>query len=171
MGAHTLGSAKIENSGYIGAWILAEAGDFNNRFYTYMLNNSVSWAPQNVARPGEDPKFQIEAFEGSVKRAMMLNTDFELFYHLDLDSNAMPTCDMNVDSLTCQQRAETYATAVTYANVTLSHMMVPNSLLPFCFRQLGPGPVGGGLQRRFREADLERILIYLSASLCNLPLG
>ena len=49
--------------------------------------------------------------------AMMLNTDFEVFYTLDLDDDAMAGCDVQSDSLTCA-KSETYDKAMEYAQVS-----------------------------------------------------
>ena len=44
MGAHTLGSAGREASGYLGAWIPDEPRFFNNQYYINMLNTTgISW--------------------------------------------------------------------------------------------------------------------------------
>ena len=48
--------------------------------------------------------------------SMMLNTDFEVFYELELDEDSEPQCDVQSDALTCQ-KAETYDIAAQYAEV------------------------------------------------------
>ena len=48
--------------------------------------------------------------------SMMLNTDFEVFYELELDDDSEPQCDVQSDALTCQ-KAETYDIAAQYAEV------------------------------------------------------
>jgi len=46
---------------------------------------------------------------------MMFNTDFELFYDVDVDpSDGSSTCDVSAASVTCPQAA-TYSMASTYA--------------------------------------------------------
>ena len=40
MGAHTLGSADIFNSGYNGPWVSGETSILNNKFYSNMLRDS-----------------------------------------------------------------------------------------------------------------------------------
>ena len=47
---------------------------------------------------------------------MMLNTDFEVFYELELDDDSEPQCEVQSDALTCQ-KAETYDIAAQYAEV------------------------------------------------------
>jgi len=43
MGAHTLGSAAAENSGWRGPWIDNEATWLNNRFYSLITDEDVIW--------------------------------------------------------------------------------------------------------------------------------
>ena len=44
MGAHTLGQAKIFNSGYNGPWVSGETTWFNNKYYSNMMrDNGVTW--------------------------------------------------------------------------------------------------------------------------------
>ena len=49
--------------------------------------------------------------------SMMLNTDFEVLYELELDDDSQPQCEVQSDALTCQ-KAETYDIAAQYAEVT-----------------------------------------------------
>ena len=49
--------------------------------------------------------------------AMMLNTDFEVFYELQLNEDAEAGCDVQSDSLTCA-KSETYDKAKEYAEVS-----------------------------------------------------
>ena len=44
MGAHTLGSAKRENSNYRGPWIVDQTQVFDNTYYSYMVDASINWA-------------------------------------------------------------------------------------------------------------------------------
>ena len=48
--------------------------------------------------------------------SMMLNTDFEVFYELDLDGDSQAQCNVQSDALTCQ-KSETYDIAAQYAEV------------------------------------------------------
>ena len=43
MGAHTLGIAQTENSGYDGTWDETGRGKFRNKYYQLMLDQSVEW--------------------------------------------------------------------------------------------------------------------------------
>jgi len=52
-GAHTLGSAKPENSGYKGFWSGEKmSGIFNNNYYHSLMLNS--WGPQLNVTPGKN---------------------------------------------------------------------------------------------------------------------
>ena len=59
MGAHSLGGAKANNSGYRGKWTGAANPGFSELFYYHMLNSSISWknvvgiSEPNVARLGD----------------------------------------------------------------------------------------------------------------------
>ncbi len=43
MGAHTLGSMKVDNSGYSGAWLTNRTVHFNNQYYQMMLSTLIYW--------------------------------------------------------------------------------------------------------------------------------
>ena len=94
MGAHTLGRARAENSGYVGWWSDREnSGKFNNNYYTSMLLKG--WIPQNNPSGSNDQKNQWmrsdkggnstrpkKPWDGvnNEHQEMMLNTDMCLVY-------------------------------------------------------------------------------------------
>ena len=43
MGAHTLGGAEQENSGYQGAWVSGGTSHFNNKYYELILDSSLTF--------------------------------------------------------------------------------------------------------------------------------
>ena len=43
MGAHTLGGADIFNSGFNGVWVNNEQQYFNNKYFSHLNNQLVSW--------------------------------------------------------------------------------------------------------------------------------
>ena len=43
MGAHTLGSAKLLQSGYLGPWIDDSPRSFDNRFYEFLVTDDLTW--------------------------------------------------------------------------------------------------------------------------------
>ena len=52
MGAHTLGSAKVENSGYKGTWSgEGSEGVFDNDYYIQMLTRG--WGPERAVNGDE----------------------------------------------------------------------------------------------------------------------
>ena len=80
-GAHTLGSASIENSGYNGFWDgPEEAGKFNNGYYKSLLFKG--WY-QELAVDGNPDKNQfkrIDEARGADHKEMMLSTDMCLAF-------------------------------------------------------------------------------------------
>jgi hypothetical protein len=80
-GAHTLGSASIENSGYNGFWDgPLEAGKFNNGYYKSLLFKG--WY-QELAVDGNPNKNQfkrIDEARGDDHKEMMLSTDMCLAF-------------------------------------------------------------------------------------------
>jgi len=97
MGAHSLGGASFLNSGYSGKWTGFASGGFSEIYYANMISKGINWVNANMARPNSTPKWQfngVNATDGS-NAGFMLNTDFELFYNLTLDSNAKATCTLS----------------------------------------------------------------------------
>lgn len=86
MGVHTLGRAKVENSGYNGWWSDAQnSGKFNNDYYISIL--AKGWGPE-VAVNGEPLKNQWKRIdagedEAGLGKEMMLNTDMCLAFKMD----------------------------------------------------------------------------------------
>jgi len=48
MGAHSLGGAKAENSGYRGKWTGRSNAGFSEIFYTNMISSGIKWT--NIVR-------------------------------------------------------------------------------------------------------------------------
>lgn len=73
MGVHTLGRAKIENSGYEGWWSLSgPQREFTNDYYISMI--AKGWMPEQLS--SSPPKNQWKRSDGgSDTREMMLDTD------------------------------------------------------------------------------------------------
>ena len=120
MGAHTLGSAMRENSGYAGQWIDGEAREFDNRFYTIMTDSDVTWTNIDLVKApfskNPDRKWQWQGtWADGTSAGMMLNTDFEMRFDLALnETTAQSGCQVNAD---CED-AETASIASEYANVS-----------------------------------------------------
>jgi len=88
MGVHTLGRARLENSGYDGWWSdPINSRKFNNHFFVSMLANG--WMP-DVALNGNKDKNQWiisnENFKSKDAKVMMLNSDLCLAFTFDHDS-------------------------------------------------------------------------------------
>jgi len=97
MGAHSLGGALGQNSGYKGKWTGRNNAGFSEVYYTNMISSGIKWLNVNVSAPNTTPKWQydgINTTDGS-DAGFMLNTDFELFYNLTLDTNAKTTCNLS----------------------------------------------------------------------------
>jgi len=82
MGAHTLGSAKRENSGYEGSWSSkGSEGVFDNDFYRQLLTRG--WGP-DLAVGGNPERNQWKLIDAagvsSAHPQMMLNSDLCLAY-------------------------------------------------------------------------------------------
>jgi len=82
-GAHTLGSAKAENSGYSGTWVSPEnMGTFDNEYFHSILTKG--WGPQKAVggNPDRNQWQRIDKVEGTSE--MMLNSDLCLAYDNNL---------------------------------------------------------------------------------------
>jgi hypothetical protein len=73
-GAHTLGQAKKENSGYQGVWTTSP-GSWNNEYYINML--AKGWGPELGVSPGKN---QWQRIDGGSADEFMLNSDLCLAY-------------------------------------------------------------------------------------------
>jgi hypothetical protein len=81
-GAHTIGSAKVENSGYDGMWgDPANQAIFNNDYYKNVITKG--WGPKRAVQ-GNSGKNQWQLIDDSpqeeIDGQMMLNTDMCLFF-------------------------------------------------------------------------------------------
>merc|ERR1711973_262938 len=93
MGAHTLGGCKPEKSGYNGNWTNGEEIYFNQKFYQYILGSEDDAPTQlNInnkrMKPNSksDKKWQWNLYNSTGDlRGIMLNTDIELAYNVDVD--------------------------------------------------------------------------------------
>lgn len=96
MGAHNLGSAVVTNSGYDGKWIGSQVGGLSEIFFSLMVNPNVAFSNYDASRGSGPAKWEFKAnYPNGTNAGMMFNTDFEIFYNLTLDANAMATCKLN----------------------------------------------------------------------------
>lgn len=81
-GAHTIGSAKPENSGYDGTWSdKANQGVFNNDYYHALVLHG--WGPEKSVGGNPDKnqwKIIDDTPTAQAKGQMMLNTDLCMYY-------------------------------------------------------------------------------------------
>lgn len=80
LGAHTLGSAKVENSGYRGSWT-SSPGVFDNDYYRQMITRG--WGPDRAV-DGNEERNQWKTVDHGPEDGLMLNSDLCLAY----DNNA-----------------------------------------------------------------------------------
>jgi len=132
MGAHSFGTASASNSGYSGKWTGTQNKGLSEVFYSLMINPSITFTNVNVAGtkpPAPPPKWEFKAtFADGSNAGFMLNTDFEIFYNLTLDSNAQLTCSLsNTCGLTnsCSNNcpmSSTFSTAYKYSQSCTAFM-------------------------------------------------
>jgi catalase (peroxidase I) len=129
MGAHTLGKATTDNSGFKGAWISGATLLFNNDFYKvskYLLtrfmntalqkltDSSLTWLHRDNTASDDTRHWQWNARLSSMTLAetagngvaFMLNTDMALYKDIQVDDDGKSSCDFE----TCDASAT--ATAV-----------------------------------------------------------
>lgn len=84
LGAHTLGSAKLENSGYEGSWSTkGSEGVFDNDYFRNMVNRG--WGPDLAVGSNPDRnQWKTVDIGQDDHRLLMLNSDICLAY----DNNA-----------------------------------------------------------------------------------
>lgn len=85
-GAHTLGQARTNQSGFNGHWSdEANQGKFNNDYYRSMLMKG--WGPELEVTAGNEQWKRVDKFNASAvsHKEMMLNSDLCLAYHNNSD--------------------------------------------------------------------------------------
>jgi len=85
LGAHTLGRASSDNSGFSGTWIVGEANFFNNEYYKKLADSSLSWRHRDAGTDNWQWNVQGEVF--------MLNVDVALYKDILVDSVGESSCD------------------------------------------------------------------------------
>lgn len=124
MGAHGLGGAHRNFSGYAGKWTGPQSPGFSEAFYMNFINKTSTWALRNADPKGPVPKWEYQGQLADKSDAgFMLNTDMELFYDLTVDTESgkptclvTPTCGFKPD--TCAGScpvADTFNQAVSYS--------------------------------------------------------
>ena len=103
LGAHTLGKASQDNSGFRGPWVNGETMYFNNEYYKVcqyynfislqliqkMCDSTIGWTQRDVGT--DDSRWQWSA--SGV--AFMLNVDMSLYKDIEVDSDGESSCDFD----------------------------------------------------------------------------
>jgi hypothetical protein len=123
MGAHTLGRARTDNSGFNGAWITGATSLFNNNFYkvskdllTCFINaalqkltdSSLTWRHRD--NTGSDTTRHWQWSAPGV--AFMLNTDVALYKDIQVDDDGKSSCGFDTcDASATATAVEAFATS------------------------------------------------------------
>jgi len=89
LGAHTLGRAATENSGFNGVWISGESSKFNNEYYKKLVDPDLEWNHRDNTRDTDTSHWQW-----SVPRdTFMLNVDVCLYKDIIVNEDGKSSCD------------------------------------------------------------------------------
>jgi len=90
LGAHTLGRAMTNVSGFQGSWIDGQEERLNNQYFKSLVNSSLVWS-QEANTPGrEDPHWQWRLPKDNV--TFMLNPDIALYKDIQVEEDGWSTC-------------------------------------------------------------------------------
>merc|ERR1712025_1500530 len=102
MGAHTLGGANIFDSGYHGIWVRNEAGMFNNRYYSNLIDSDWQLTQRKCTNlndidtddcESDDQVSKWEYFAASV--GFNLPADVALYKEFICDTDGKPDCEFD----------------------------------------------------------------------------
>jgi len=97
MGAHTLGQARIQNSGFNGTWVTGEGTMFNNKFYKLMVDESLCWEHKDISNT-EKNRWQFYAKDKAKNRkGFMLTSDFSLYKDFFSLDNGQAACHISTE--------------------------------------------------------------------------
>ncbi|XP_013412179.1 putative ascorbate peroxidase [Lingula anatina] len=109
LGAHTLGDAGKDASGFDGEWV-TERDVFDNEFYRVLSDQTQLWMQENENPDDPNkPRWQWNAKKGKEgeKGLMMLNTDMELFKNTAPNSEGRVTsCPADVSTCPSSRLAD-----------------------------------------------------------------
>merc|ERR1711970_137427 len=91
LGAHTLGRASSDNSGFTGVWINGEANFFNNEYYKKLVDSDLTWRHRDASTNAETTNWQWNV----PQTAFMLNVDVALYKDIQVDSDGKSSCDFD----------------------------------------------------------------------------
>jgi len=96
MGAHTLGGARKEKSGYQGVWTsISSMTSFNNEYYRILADQKQHWRfVANVNKTNVDQKWQANRNNDTSFPGFMLPSDLAMVKNLTIEgSEHRPVCD------------------------------------------------------------------------------
>jgi len=130
LGAHTLGRASSDNSGFSGTWINGEANFFNNEYYKKLADSSLTWRHRDAGTDNWQWNVPGEVF--------MLNVDVALYKDILVNSVGESSCDFTtcaaaptataVDAFAASNAAwiteftKVYTKMLAHGNFTLSDL-------------------------------------------------
>merc|ERR1711874_14965 len=130
LGAHTLGRASSDNSGFSGTWINGEANFFNNEYYKKLVDSSLTWRHRDAGTDNWQWNVLGEVF--------MLNADVALYKDILVNSVGESSCDFTtcaaaptataVDAFAASNAAwiteftKVYTKMLAHGNFTLSDL-------------------------------------------------
>ena len=116
IGAHTLGRAHLNASGYINPWVVPGSNILNNWFYQFLYDQTVAWHQFEVEGSGV-----IQWGSMPSRNAMMFNSDMCLWIkivdHLDLNNRGSVSCAFVVNQTemeVCPPQEETRGIVLEY---------------------------------------------------------
>ncbi len=110
MGAHTLGRAKKEHTGFEGTWTVSgrKIFHFDATYHHNMVVPDYGWNITNIGTD-EDPKYVWKCTDLAKPETMdrdcgiMLDTDIGMLLDLTVDEKGKPTCEFfTLDQRTCK---------------------------------------------------------------------
>merc|ERR1719209_2624530 len=93
MGAHTLGRAMTNMSGFQGSWIDGQEERLNNQYFKSLMNPSLGWMQEANTPEREDPHWQWRIPNDKV--TFMLNPDVALFKDIQVDKDGRSSCNFD----------------------------------------------------------------------------
>merc|ERR1719209_2567348 len=91
LGAHTLGRAMTNMSGFQGSWINGEEERLNNQYFKSLVNSSLGWYQEANTPEREDQHWQWRLPGDNV--TFMLNPDVALFKDIQVDKDGRSACN------------------------------------------------------------------------------
>merc|ERR1711990_1331210 len=91
LGAHALGRAMTDMSGFQGSWIDGQEERLNNQYFKSLVNSSLGWTQEANTPEREDPHWQWRIPNDNV--TFMLNPDVDLFKDIQVDKDGKSSCN------------------------------------------------------------------------------